>query len=253
MLLLLSRCLSPYKGRLPSKIGSMTRPASSSVVLKFVLLPIYHSAHLPHRKMPATDTPARNPSALQLLSPSRILRSRLQQVKRDKHRRVWENIFSDQSWTERAINAKLNPVLIGPSLDIYYSYRPKSKAIYLYLSVGDVTGDFTVRSVKNTELFFDCLKPHVYEYASQEVKFDDCGITLNISDLVADRIGLVPNRVLTQRFHRLQSMYLFWNDDTHVLRKLRAVDILGLPTGPLQCLSDVSSTCELILTCPNGF
>jgi len=78
-----------------------------------------------------------------LISPLNLFRRRLQRTKQDKHWRLWQNIFQSREWADEALSAKLNPVLLGPNLDAYYSYRSTSKAIYVYLDMGDAIGDFT--------------------------------------------------------------------------------------------------------------
>lgn len=101
------------------------------------------------------------------------------------------------------MNVTLNPVLIGPCLGAYYSYRPKSKPIYVHLATGDTIGEFTWKSVENTILFFECLKIYHYEPIPQEVKLKNYNITLYISELIIERIKLVPNKALLQRYYCL--------------------------------------------------
>lgn len=186
------------------------------------------------------------PSPLIHLCP--VFQRRLQKVKQDKHRRLWDNIFHDRAWLNHAADAGLNPALISPCLDVYYSYQHQFKPIYVYISTGDTAGDFTT---KMQDLFFQCLMPHSYQDSTREVRLHECGITLDVSDIVTEGIELVPNKVLSQRRHRLRSQYAFLKDDLYAIRRLRSIDIRGLPRVPFERLSDISNTCELYLTDPD--
>ena len=181
-----------------------------------------------------------------------IYKSRLGQVRQDKHSRVWDTIFQNQAWLVKAMEAKVNPVLIGPNLQAYYSYRRRAVPAYVCLFTNDVTGDF-VESSGNERLFFDCLKPYTFDGSTQEVKLD-CGITLNVSDILGyDAVSAIPERILSCRFTSgLQSSYLFWEDDTHALRKLGSDNIIDWRGLAATRLSDVKNSCGVDLICPDG-
>ena len=172
-----------------------------------------------------------------------LFQERLSMVRRDKHKRVWSSIFRDKAWAIEAVNAGFNPALIGPRLDVYYSYRFPSKAIYVYLDVGDKQGDF---KYDQRELFFKSLMPHSYNEATKEVKFDKCGITLNISDLFTEHLELVQSKALSRHCLQLQSKYVYLDDPLHALRRIRLCDIYDAPKGMFDSPSDVD-TCRLDL------
>lgn len=180
-----------------------------------------------------------------------IYKSRLGQVRQDKHSRVWDTIFQNQAWLVKAMEAKLNPVLISPNLQAYYSYRRRAVSAYVCLYTNDMTGDFA-ENPENRRLFFDCLKPYTVDRSTEEVKLD-CGITLNVSDILGyDAVNAIPERILSCRFTSgLQSSYLFWEDDTHALRKLGSDSIIDSRGLAATRLSEVKSWCGVSLICPD--
>ena len=180
----------------------------------------------------------------ELLRPCHLFKTRLQKVKQDKHERVWSYIFRDQAWSTQAILAGVNPVLVGPRLDLYYSYRSPSKGIYVYLDTGDKNGRF---KFDHQNLFFSCLMPYSYDDSTKEVHFEDCAITLNVSDMFTDDdLPLIQNKALSRRCCRLQSKYMYLSDPCRALRRIRSCDIYDVPKGLFVSLSDVE-TCRLQL------
>lgn len=164
---------------------------------------------------------------------------RLGQVRQDKHSRVWDCIFQDRAWLVKATEAKLNPVIIGPNLQAYYSYRRRAVQTYICLHSNDMTGDFT-ESPENTQLCFGCLKPYIFNKSIKEVELE-CGITLNISEIAGyDTINVTPKSILSSRIMSgLQTSYLFWKDDTYALRQLGSDNIADWRGHTATRLSDV--------------
>ena len=82
----------------------------------------------------------------------------------------------------------------------------------------------------------------------------DCGLTLNVSDILGyDAVNAIPERILSCRFTTgLQSNYLFWEDDTHALRKLASDNIIDRQGLAATRLSDVKNWCRVSLVSPDG-
>ena len=135
--------------------------------------------------------------------------------KQENHLNVWNVIFQDQVWLDKAVEHGLNPTLIGTGLTVNHNHRRAASAIYICLCTGPDT--FTYPKT-NFELLLNCLRPHSLDPSTQEIKFK-CGIVLNISQIRGHN-GVIapPMRVLSYRHHSLRSSYMSWEDNTHSLR-----------------------------------
>jgi hypothetical protein len=93
-------------------------------------------------------------STLGMLKLSRIFGYRLPRDK-DNHSRVWNAIFEDINWVDRATKKfGISPVIISQDLDRYYYQRGRRGPIYMVIALRDPTGDLKF----DAQEFFDALR-----------------------------------------------------------------------------------------------
>ena len=169
------------------------------------------------------DVIAYNMPAFDAMSAAQALGFKLQ-PRQKKQGQLWNAIFLDSTWiAEATIKLGLNPVLIGRDLHDYYSIETlKVRALYLVLVVGDPAGNIQF----DRDLFLESLRPHNFHINTMEVYFES-GITLNVANVYQVKtfpdpgyVSVRPQRLFTDQQGRLQTAYVYWQDNQPILRML---------------------------------
>ena len=175
--------------------------------------------------------------------------------KQENHLNVWNAIFQDQAWLDKAVEHGLNPTLIGTGLTVYYNHRRAASAIYICLCTGPDTRSMSTQFTypkTNFELLLNRLRPHAFDPSTHEIKFK-CGIVLNISQIRGlNGIIAPPMRVFSYRHHTLRSSYIFWKDNTHSLRCIGWPSVRCRGSQEAEKISDVQGECYIDLDDING-
>lgn len=175
--------------------------------------------------------------------------------KQENHLSVWNVIFQDQAWLDKAVEHGLNPTLIGTGLTVYYNYRRAASAIYICLCAGPSTDSMTAPFTypeANFKLLLNCLRSHSYDPSTEEIKFK-CGIILNVSEIRGlNGIIAKPMRVLSYRHRSLRSSYMLWEDNTHSLRYIGWEGVRCRGLRQAEKVSDVQEECSIRLDDANG-
>ncbi|KAF2181266.1 hypothetical protein K469DRAFT_692141 [Zopfia rhizophila CBS 207.26] len=159
------------------------------------------------------------------------------------HESLWGAIFKDgkdgkdESWLQLTVNEfHVSPVLLGPDLHGYCNGTKKTA--YMVLLVDDRSGDL---QFKKDTLFNSLQNEHVYDEATQEVRFD-CGITLNVTQVVTecDEIEMDNLERLFEK-NKLRTTYSIWVDcqkEFGIIEPPSIIWIEKLERGsPLFCLN----------------
>jgi hypothetical protein len=192
-------------------------------------------------------------STLGMLKLSRIFGYRLPRDK-DNHSRVWNAIFEDINWVDRATKKfGISPVIISQDLDRYYYQRGRRGPIYMVIALRDPTGDLKF----DAQEFFDALrKPNHLDRGRREVTFEKSGIVLNVHDVICShQIILVEPTQLIHGKRRLRTQYILWSDPDYKLMRAKLRDFAGpYISGDLRekvrKTKDQDFICEMSLTGP---
>jgi hypothetical protein len=137
------------------------------------------------------------------------------------------------------VNRGVNPVLIGS--DLHYlceaeDIRAQGNRSYLVLVLG-FDGDggryskpFDHSTRKELEFFFSSLQNHTILERSREIFFPDIGLTLNYYDLFSFHTTYIsaPYQLVTHAGRDLQSAYMYWEDNSFAVRKIKSEHITGM-------------------------
>lgn len=127
----------------------------------------------------------------------------------ERHNRVWNAIFQNETWTSIASSHGLNPTAVGENLHSIYDidHTTGSQWAYIVLVIGDKSGD--IRSYSQT--LFDSLRPHTFNETTEEVVFTKSRIVLNIHDALSNlAVSFTdPERLFSYQDNRLRSAYLY--------------------------------------------
>jgi hypothetical protein len=173
---------------------------------------------------------------------------RLQQK---RHAQVWNAIFEKDTWLSLAVNAGLNPVLIGHNIHAYYANRNPTGHIpaYMVLIINDGEGDMRFKK----DILFQSLRPHTFNPDTWEVVFDS-GITLNVFQAMTswDSVTMDPRKLFSYKRKRLRSSYLYYQG-SHSIGTISPRHIVGTGVGGGATKpKDVSMICGVLTLRPDS-
>ena len=162
---------------------------------------------------------------------------------------IWTSIFKDETWTSKALEHGVNPLLLGSDL----KHSP-----YMALVAQDYSGDLQLWE-QNKKTFLQSLQEHTFDDKAKEVRFKS-GLVVHVGGVLQalEHVILPPRKLFSSKDVRLS--YMFVEDQEKRIQTLLPDNIRGLRNArhrrqnriPELRVKHLTLVCGLLIYKPQG-